>query len=207
MPTVLFITHPNVLIDPHVPVHDWPLNERGQARMRAMASLRWVRRVRGVFSSNERKARDAASILAEALGLNGYSVVTDLGENDRLATGFLENKEFEATVDAFFAQPDTSVRGWEPASDAQVRIVRAVEQVVSRAANRGHVAIVGHGGTGTLLYCHLAGVPIGRRYDQPRTNGGNWFAFDAASQKLLQAGWQSIDAAADAASIMPSNSA
>jgi hypothetical protein len=32
--------------------------------MRAMASRPWVRRVHGVFSSNERKAGDAASILA-----------------------------------------------------------------------------------------------------------------------------------------------
>ena len=32
-------------------------------------------------------------------------------------------------------------------------------------------------------------------YDQPATNGGNWFAFDRASRKLLRDGWQSIDAA------------
>ena len=56
------------------------------------------------------------------------------------------------------------------------------------------IAIVGHGGTGTLLYCHLAGVAIDRRYDQPATNGGNCFAFDRASRKLLCEGWQSIDA-------------
>lgn len=28
-----FITHPNVLIDPTVPVPQWPLSERGLARM------------------------------------------------------------------------------------------------------------------------------------------------------------------------------
>jgi hypothetical protein len=26
-----FIIHPDVVIDPHVPVPDWPLNERGRA--------------------------------------------------------------------------------------------------------------------------------------------------------------------------------
>jgi len=40
----------------------------------------------------------------------------------------------------------------------------------------------------------LAGVAIDRRYDQPATNGGNWFAFDWASRKLLCDGWQSCDA-------------
>jgi hypothetical protein len=44
-----------------------------------------------------------------------------------------------------------------------------------------------------LLYCHLAGLPIDRRYDQPATNGGNWFAFDRLSRKLLRDGWQPID--------------
>jgi hypothetical protein len=54
----------------------------------------------------------------------------------------------------------------------------------------------GHGGTGTLLYCHVAGVAIDRRYDQSATNCGKWFAFDRTSRKLLRDGWQSIDSAA-----------
>jgi broad specificity phosphatase PhoE len=90
-------------------------------------------------------------------------------------------------------QPQTSVRGWEPAADAQARIVHAVEQVMSQASDGGDVAILGHGGTGTLLYCHLAGVPISRRHEQPATNGGNWFAFDRVSRKLPHLGWRSID--------------
>jgi broad specificity phosphatase PhoE len=150
--------------------------------------------VRRIFASSERKARDAAQIFADALGLGGYSVIAKLGENDRSATGFLAKDEFEATVDAFFAQPLKSIRGWEPAADAQARIVGAVEEAVFQTLERADVAIVGHGGTGTLLYCHLAGLPIDRRYDQPATNGGNWFAFDWASRKLLHDGWQSIDA-------------
>ena len=200
MPTVFFITHPDVAIDPSVPVPDWPLNERGRARMHAMRALPWVRGLRRIFASSERKARDAALILAKNLGHDGYSVITDLGENDRSATGFLARDEFEATVDAFFAQPLQSIRGWEPAAAAQERIVRAIEQAMSQTPEvAADIAIVGHGGTGTLLYCHLAAVPIDRRYDQPATNGGNWFAFDRASRKLASGGWQSIDASAGTA--------
>src|SRR5208282_3701716 len=168
MPAVFFITHPDVAIDPKVPVPDWPLNERGRARVQAMVAHPWVRDVRSVFASNERKARDAAQILADGLGLSGYSVVDGLGENDRSATGYLPKQEFDATVDAFFAQPQTSVRGWEPAVDAQARIIRAVGQIVEQASDDGDLAIVGHGGTGTLLYCNLpacqsADVMISRR--------------------------------------------
>jgi broad specificity phosphatase PhoE len=161
-----------------------------------MTACPWARGVHRIFASSERKATDAAQVLADGLGLDGYSVIASLGENDRSATGFLAKDEYEATVDAFFAQPLQSIRRWEPAADAQARIVRAVELAVSQTLERADIAIVGHGGTGTLLYCHLAGVPIDRRYDQPATNGGNWFAFDRASRKLLCDSWQSIDAVA-----------
>src|SRR5260370_39312788 len=96
-----------------------------------MAAFPWASGVRHIFSSSERKARDGAQLLADGLGLHGYSVVDGLGENDRSATGYLSQQEFDATVDAFFAQPQTSIRGWEPASDGQARSVHAVEQVMS----------------------------------------------------------------------------
>jgi len=82
------------------------------------------------------------------------------------------------------------------ADATQARIVGAVEQIVSQGSGGDDLAIIGHGGTGTLFYCHLAGLPIDRGYDQPVTNGGNWFAFDRASRKLLHDGWRSIDPAA-----------
>jgi broad specificity phosphatase PhoE len=102
MPSVFFITHPDV-INPSVPVPDWPLNERGRARMRAMVAASWVKEVRSIFASSERKAREGAQILADGLGLGGYLVVDDLYENDRSATSYLPKQEFEAMVDAFFA--------------------------------------------------------------------------------------------------------
>jgi broad specificity phosphatase PhoE len=194
MTTIFFITHADVAIDPSLPISDWPLNERGRARMRALAARPWIRAVRSIFASSERKARDGAQILADGLGISRYDVVDDLSEDDRSATGYLPHREFEAMVDAFFARPQTSVRGWESAVDAQARIIRAIDRIVSQAAGDGDLAIIGHGGTGTLLYCRLAGVPIDRRYDQPSTNGGNWFAFERANRKLRHDGWRSIDA-------------
>jgi broad specificity phosphatase PhoE len=99
------------VIDPGIPVPDWPLNERGRARMWGMIADPWVRGVRLIFASGERKARDAALILADGLGLSGYAIINDLGENDRSATGYLAKQEFEATANAFFAHPQESVRG------------------------------------------------------------------------------------------------
>jgi broad specificity phosphatase PhoE len=155
VPTVFFITHPDVAIDPAVAIPDWPLDGCGRERMRATAGSPWARNVRRVFASSERKARDGAEILATGLGLTGYGIVAALGEADRSATGYLQRQEFEETADAFFARPQQSVRGWESAAVAQARIVGAVERIVSLPPDDDDLAIVGHGGTGTLLYCHL----------------------------------------------------
>jgi uncharacterized protein YhfF len=116
MPTVYFITHADVQIDPAVAVPEWPLSSRGRERVTRLVGKPWVRGIRAIFSSTERKACDGARILAEGLGI-GLETVAALGENDRSATGFLPKVEFEAVADQFFAKPDESVRGWERAID------------------------------------------------------------------------------------------
>ena len=190
METGFFITHPDVLIDPALPVPDWRLNSRGVARMRAMLSQAWIAGIASVASSTERKAIDGATILAGHLGLRPVTH-PGLGENDRSATGYLPKIEFEATADAFFACPEQSVRGWERAVDAQARIVAAVRDVLA-AAPPGDVAVVSHGGVGALLLCHLQGSAINRSADQPPGSGGFVLAFDRADWTLRH-GWRRID--------------
>lgn len=192
MTIVHFITHPQVSIDAAVPVPDWPLSPVGSRRMQVAMRQPWLAAVRSVFCSAERKAMDAAAVVANHLGLRRI-VVEALGENDRSATGYLPKSEFEAVADAFFAQPDDSVRGWERARDAQHRIVDAVERAISLSVADGDVAIVSHGGVGTLFLCHLKGVAISRSEDQPGEGGGNFFSFDAADRHLLSE-WRPIEA-------------
>jgi broad specificity phosphatase PhoE len=181
-----FITHPEVVIDPAVPVPDWPLSAAGARRMRLAAGRPWLAGVRSIFTSTERKAADAAGLLAERLGISPITI-EGLGENDRSATGCLPRAEFEAVADEFFARPEDNVRGWERAADAQRRIVGAVERAVS-LASKGDAVIVSHGGVGALLLCHLKGVPISRDADQPGGGGGHVYSFDGASRQLLSGG-------------------
>jgi broad specificity phosphatase PhoE len=187
MATVYFITHPDVLIDPAVPVPDWPLSQRGVARMRAMLAQPWIPGIVTVCSSTERKARDGAAILATHLGLVPVARA-DLGENDRSANGYLPKPEFEATADAFFANPETSVRGWERAVDAQARIVSSMRAVLAEAPP-GDVAVVSHGGVGALLLSHLQATPISRTADQPAGSGGHVLAFNRTDWTLRH-GWR-----------------
>ena len=187
MTTFYFITHPNVVISRDVPVPRWPLSELGKKRMRAGLAQPWVRDIRAICCSAEQKAIDGAEILGAHLSLP-HTQIEALGENDRSATGFLPPDEFERVADQFFAAPQVSVRGWERAIDAQARVVRAVEGIKAE----GTVAIVSHGAVGTLLYCHLAGEPIARRWDQPPNGGGNYYRF-TLSPRAAHGWWRPID--------------
>ena len=108
MKTIYFITHPEVVIDPTVPVPDWPLSEKGINRMKKLLTQPWVKEIRAIYCSTEQKAIDGAKILADYLTLS-YEMRQDLGENDRSSTGFLPKEEFEATANQFFAQPNRPV--------------------------------------------------------------------------------------------------
>jgi broad specificity phosphatase PhoE len=149
MGIVHFITHPEVVIDPAIPVPQWPLSAEGKRRMGLMPRQSWVAGIRAIFSSSERKAMDGAEILARHLALP-ITVIEELGENDRSSTGYLPQKEFEALADEFFARPRETVRGWERATDAQRRIVSAIDELLAQSPTDGDIAIIA---TGELVPC------------------------------------------------------
>ena len=190
MATVFYLTHPQVAIDPAVPVPRWGLSALGRSRAASAAAAGWARGIARIVASEETKAIETAAIVAAALGLVSETR-PELHENDRSATGFLPPPEFEAVADRFFAEPNLSVRGWERAVDAQERIVAAVDAVLAEPGPPGDLLLVGHGGVGTLLYCRLAGLAIDRRHDQP-AGGGNVFAFDRAG-RAVRWGWRPAD--------------
>jgi broad specificity phosphatase PhoE len=152
----------------------------------------WVSAISSIYCSNERKAIDAAQLLADHLALP-FRQVEALGENDRSSTGFLPPAEFEKVADKFFASPEVSVRGWERAADAQTRIVEAVRQIDRQDVSTGQIALVSHGAVGTLLYCWLSGQPISRRWDQPPNGGGNYYEFNIQPPQV-HSHWRAIDA-------------
>jgi broad specificity phosphatase PhoE len=190
---VLFLTHPQVAIDPAIPVPDWTLSPVGTERVVRFSASPSLARVTAIYSSGERKAVDTARILAERIGIP-FSIVADLHENDRSATGYLPPDQFEAVADRFFAEPEISVLGWERAVDAQSRIVACVRDIVDRDPTSGDIVITAHGGVGALLLAHLARAPISRELDQPSLGGGNYLAWQRGTFELVHA-WRSIDEA------------
>jgi broad specificity phosphatase PhoE len=113
-----FITHPEVIVDPHVPIESWGLSPEGYDRARLIPRMCWDDGVVQIASSTEQKAIEAADILAIAVDRPVLRVAA-LGENNRSSTGYLPLTEFEVVADEFFAHPHVSVRGWETAADAQ----------------------------------------------------------------------------------------
>jgi broad specificity phosphatase PhoE len=186
---VRYLTHPQVQVDPTVPVPSWGLSAIGHSRVSALVAAGWLRGTERVIASAERKARETAEPIARALGLR-VEVREAMHENDRSATGFLPPAEFEAVADEFFAHPRRSIRGWERAIDAQERIVREVEAALNRN-KEGPALLVGHGAVGTLLYCHYANVEINRVYDQP-PGGGYFFTLNKSSREVLHS-WRRME--------------
>jgi broad specificity phosphatase PhoE len=179
---VRYLTHPQVKIDPDVPVPSWGLSALGRTRLETLANTGCLSGTTQIVSSGEQKAIETAEIIGGKLSVT-VEVREAMHENDRSATGFLPPDEFEAVADQFFAQPLVNIQGWERAIDAQLRIVREVEHILAR--NRmGDVLIVGHGAVGTLLFCHYSAFAIDRTHDQPR-GGGHYFAFVKDGRRVL----------------------
>ncbi len=179
---IRYLTHPQVKIEPAVPVPSWGLSDVGRMRTEALANAGWLSETTQIISSGERKAIETAAIIAGQLKVT-VEVRDAMHENDRTTTGFLAPDEFETVADQFFADPLVSIRGWERAIDGQLRIVREVERVLARNRS-GDVLFVGHGAVGTLLFCHYSGLAIDRTHDQP-AGGGHCFTLVKDGRRVL----------------------
>jgi broad specificity phosphatase PhoE len=186
---IRYLTHPQVQIDPAVPVPSWGLSAVGRTRAETLAIAGWLSGTTQIISSGERKAIETAEIIGGKLNVS-VEVREAMHENDRSATGYLPPAEFETVANQFFTHPLVSIRGWERAIDAQLRIVREVEHVLARN-QPGDVLFVGHGAVGTLLFCHYSGFAIDRACDQP-ASGGHYFAFVKDGRRVLHP-WRRLE--------------
>ena len=188
-PLLHYLSHPEVTVDPAMPVPEWSLSKSGRMRAKNFARTAALKSAGRIICSTEVKAAQTALIIAKALGLE-FEQYPELHENDRSSTGYLAPDEFETAADAFFAEPDKSFRGWETAIDAQSRVVDAVENLM-QTPQGGDILMVGHGAVGTLLYCHFASVPIDRKFDQ-QGGGGNFFSINLETKYPL-GHWQPME--------------
>ena len=189
MGVLRYVSHPEVSVDPSTPVPRWSISDVGRERATAGSTRSWATGIDRIVSSPETKAIETAGILGAAADIE-YEIRDGIGEIDRSSTGYVSHERHEELADELFARPDASAAGWERAVDASARMIRHLDDL-TQPDSPGHVVIVGHGGVGTLLLCHLAGFGIARARDQPR--GGCHWAWDTTDQRLLH-DWTHIDA-------------
>lgn len=183
----LYVTHPEVVIDPNVATPRWGLSSLGRSRAERFANHKLMQGVTRLVSSTETKALQLAAILA-AVCKASVDSGDKFDENDRRSTGFVPSARFEALADALFAHPDESAGGWETARDAQRRVLDGFNEVLAKHDPSKPIAFAGHGAVGTLLKCHLGGLTIARSEDQRRIGnpgGGNVFVVRLSDRKLL----------------------
>ncbi len=183
-----YVSHPEVAVDPGVPVPEWGLSDLGRRRALAMVEQPWVQQMSSLGSSPETKAMETARILCDHYGVD-VDEIDNSHEIDRSATGFVSHDRHEVLADRLFAEPTRSADGWERAVDAQRRIVDRFSPFLEPNGFAVQVA-VGHGGVGTLLLCHLLGIDIDRSHDQP--GQGHYWAFDCEQRRVLHT-WRPID--------------
>ena len=194
MTYALYVTHPQVVQDPAVPVPRWGLSPKGWERAERFANHRMVLATGRIVSSRETKALELAQALASISGAPVESG-ENFGENDRSSTGFVPTERFEQLADAFFAEPEVSTEGWERAIDAQARVVGAFEDALVGHDPAVPVIFTGHGAVGTLLKCHLGRIRIARSEDQRRIGdpgGGNVFVVRLSDRRLLS-DWMAME--------------
>lgn len=180
-----------MIVDKDIPVPQWDLSKKGLGRVYKLLQQQWIDTIDVVWSSKEQKAKTTALKITKKLKFK-VNYLESLGEMDRSATGYLEPKEFNKVVYQFFAYPNKSIRGWEKANDAQLRIIKAVEKVIRESSEKTNIAVVSHGGVGALLLSKLKHNPISRSDEQTGKGGGNYFVFNTETKKLIQS-WKPFD--------------
>lgn len=184
---IWYLSHPEVIVDPCVPVPDWRLSEKGRDRIAGAVADGWPGRIARIVTSPERKARDTAGLFAAKCGV-APMVIDGMSEIDRSSTGYVPHARHEALADAFFERPAASADGWETAQAAQGRVAAAFDAAI---VGESHILIVGHGGVGTLLWCHLSGAEISRQHDQV-AGGGCFYRIDPVTLRPLET-WRRIE--------------
>jgi broad specificity phosphatase PhoE len=187
---VYFITHPDVIVDPNLPIPAWSLSERGKQRVRSLLVKKWVGNIGSLYCSKEKKSIDTAEIIKEHIQVN-YSIIDSLGEIDRSKTGYLPPDKHLETVKLFYAFPNISINGRERAIDAQNRIIKTVQRIVDLDFGTKEIAIISHGGIAALFLAYLSKEKIDVSFGQPDINGGCYFIFNAKTYQLISS-WQSI---------------
>jgi len=137
-----------------LPAETWSLSDVGVQQAHKLAGLPFWHDVHVICSSWEPKAIQTAQFAAERHSLP-IEPVFDLRELRRTEGLVLD---YVAVVREVLENPFKSINGWEPAGEAQTRIMTAIERLLMLHEGET-LAVVSHGLVLTLYLAYLADTP------------------------------------------------
>lgn len=156
MHRLLLVRHAPPLVEPGTPPQSWRLGAKAKARVLDLAKEVRSYTPSRVVTSDERKARETGTVLAEALGLP-CETFPGLHEHERgLSDFFASDDAFRQAVHTFFEQPNRLIFGHETAAQAQKRFTEALA-TLSVGYPGETLAVVSHGTVISLAVALWAG--------------------------------------------------
>jgi len=140
---------------------DRPLNERGRGQAGALAERLEETSLEAVWSSDLRRARDTATVVAERQGV-GLKTTADLREVNVGAWAGLTRSEAETRFPEAFAQWKAGFVGWEDGEtyeELSERVVRALLRIAEEHPTRP-VLVVSHGGCIRAIHAAALGLDV-----------------------------------------------
>jgi broad specificity phosphatase PhoE len=143
MRKLILIKHARPRVVESVAADEWELSEEGRAACKSLAEVVRPHEPGVIVSSEERKAKETARLLAEALG-KPMETAPGLGEHDRSNVPMMRSGEFLSALAMFFKESNRLVLGRETADDAAGRFEQAIQAVLAEHPE-GNLAVVTHG--------------------------------------------------------------
>jgi broad specificity phosphatase PhoE len=154
MSKLIYITHPEVTVDPEVPIDQWELSEEGFDSVERLLEWDLFDEVDYVYTSEEKKAYTVAEQIKRKCGID-YAKIKDLGEMDRSSTGVISPKEkYMEAVKSAYENPASGINGWESHLAVMLRNAKVIEELAKNHKDKT-IMIVGHGGAGTTIKCFI----------------------------------------------------
>jgi broad specificity phosphatase PhoE len=143
MRRLILIKHAKPAVVEGVPSEEWSLSEEGRRACGPLAAALRQYDIRRLVSSEEPKAAETATLVAESLDVSPH-IAPGLHEHDRSNVPMMATRDFISSMAHFFKEHARRVLGRESADETAERFNAAVNEVIASQAD-GDVAIVTHG--------------------------------------------------------------
>ncbi|MFO7837452.1 MAG: histidine phosphatase family protein [Candidatus Thorarchaeota archaeon] len=146
---LLFLRHSESELDFSIPASQWGLSRRGRRQAKELALSGSFDDVEYVITSEEKKALQTATPIAERNSLTIYEM-SEFNELNRDVATPVTIAEYEAAVKRALEHPHQNIHGWERASKALKRFTRGVH--ITKSGDGERILVVSHGIVLTLYF-------------------------------------------------------